>query len=188
MSNERQTPRPEPVRSLAEIRGQYGLDEPFEVLAEGPRDRRAGTVVGRQQRAPAQKLVPVAQAVMGTARLDVPAEVQPRVDDPPQIPLYPLRWWPLLAGALITPVIIVAVMVRGSDTAERQPPRASAAVVPAPAPLRRPDPPAAEVESKDPAAAPTAAKRATSTPPSASASARSPARNALPDFPSLEDP
>lgn len=186
------TPRPEPVRSLAEIRGQYGLDEPFQVLAEGPRDRKTGTVVGRQQRAPAKKLVPVAQAVMGTARLEVPREVHARSDDPPEIPLYPMRWWPLLAGALITPGIIIAVAMSGGDPVERPTPPAGDGAEPvssptAPAPLRPPDRPPGEVQSPH-RVAPRAPKTETPAQPSASASVRAPARNSLPDFPNLEDP
>ena len=69
----------ERVRSIAEIRGSYGLaDEEFRVLAEGSRNRQVRTVLGREARKPPQKLVPTRQAVMGTAKLDAPPEVEAR--------------------------------------------------------------------------------------------------------------
>jgi hypothetical protein len=189
----------ERVRSLAEIRGRYGLgEEQFQALAEGDRDRRVGTVVGRQRRAAARKFVPTGQAVMGTARLEAPPSVQERKRrDSVTIPVHPMRWWPLLAGALLTPVILVVISLSGSETIS--PARStSAPVTPRVPHTALPERPTEQARAlpavpKDEVhSAPARRGIMRSEPPEAATSASSSAapvrQNNLPDFPDLEEP
>ena len=187
----------EKVRSIAEIRGQYGLaDEEFRVLAEGSKDRTVGTVLGREPRPVAKRMIPTEQAVMGTARLEQPKEVKTRVmvRTPKEVRRRqsPLRWWPLALGALVPPAIVAYVLLGGEPTpqpsaapsaqpgehieAQSQPAGGDRAALPRP---RRP-----RVHSSR---RPRPADPAASAAPSASASAAPEKPNALPAFPELEE-
>jgi hypothetical protein len=192
----------ERVRSIAEIRGRYGLaDEEFRVLAEGDPDRTKGTVVGRERRATARKLVATEQAVMGTARLDQPESVRARAEPPPEIPMTSVRWAPLVAGALVTPVILAIIYLSGDDPARPATPASSASVTHVEQDRNGnvlPDRPSDAVHSKHRgSSAATDSKPAVRRAPvkndaggdaAESASAVPARRNALPDFPDLEDP
>ncbi len=190
------TPAPAQVRSLADIRGRYGLaEERFEVLAEGPRDRRAPTSLGRRPQPPVQKYVAVEQSVMGTARLERPAGVGRRDHEPVELPLHPVRWWPLLLGALIAPLVIL--LSRTSEPPSAAAPASSASDPPrtsAPLSERKwgeEQPPApgqapSEVVSSGAELPKPAGGSSTATPTPARPPA--PPRNHLPDFPELEEP
>ncbi len=203
------------VRSIDEIRGRYGLaEERFQSLPEGDRDRRVGTVAGRQPRARARKFVASRQALMGTARLETPAVVRAYDEEPVSIPLHPMRWWPLVAGALIAPIIIALVSVRGSERDLPSTLSAAPAMVGSPRvasqrsssgvatpglaeaaarPLmarrnRRLAPPSAASQDTPPAALSADAVPSAEAAPSADASAEPIHQNDLPDFPELEEP
>lgn len=179
------------MRSIAEIRGQYGLaEDEFRVLAEGNRDRTVGTVLGRERRAAPKKMVPVQQAVMGTAKLEQPQEVASRRPAKAPAPKSALRWWPLLAGALIVPAILASVYLLPRAPA---PADAEKRVLPAGERIEAPSQPAAAERATlpqmpKPVVHSTAVRRAepaVSTAPSATAA---PAKsNGLPEFPDLEE-
>ncbi len=184
------------VRSLPELRGRYGLsEERFETLEEGPRDRKAGTVVGRQQRPAALKFEPAERSLMGTARLPVPPEVEQHQeqDEPVEIPMVARPRWGVVAliavlavGVLFVALRRDAVPAKSATEVEEESslpmvPNKRAATSQATAAPSEPEreaaaPAATAVDSPASASAPEAEA-------SADASAR---RNGLPEFPELD--
>jgi hypothetical protein len=123
--------------SVEDIRGRYGLEgEHFEQLPEGPRNRGAKTMVGRQDRPEVKRFKAAEQGITGTARLAVPAAVasaaasggkdssspppaSPDFDELPPTPAIPMsrvsRLWPVAIGLLILSIVAITLLRSGSD-------------------------------------------------------------------------
>ncbi len=176
----------ERVRSIEEIRGRYGLgEEEFRALPEGHKDRRVGTVVGRQQHAPAKKFVATEQAVMGTARLEPPVEVAVQrlsKAEPVAVPMEPVRWVPVAAVGVIVAVLGAFIVLTRDGGATPQPPAAAPAEVNVPkakVPVSAPSPKPATTGAAQPQ---TVKPGARSSSPTTSASATKKRNNLYPDL------